>query len=192
MRSLLPARPTSHANVIAQGLRSPVQNIVLTRTGSTSGSGSPEPRSNYSMPYEHAYYCAPRNKSRLKQSLSSRCTAGFRAAYDRCGSNPDLSASARMSPSAWCGHDASLALGSNVPLPELMHCNKWPSYSITSSTIARTPGGIFRSSALTVARLITSSNLIDCNTGRSAGFSPLRIRPTYTPVWRYPSAKSVP
>jgi len=42
----------------------------------------------FSMPYEHAYYCAPRNKSRLKQSLSSRCTAGFRAAYDRCGSKP--------------------------------------------------------------------------------------------------------
>ena len=87
VKSLLPARPTSHANIIAQGLRSPVQNIVLTRTGSTSGSGSPEPRSDSSMPYEHAYYCAPRNKSRLKQSLSSRCTAGFRAAYDRCGSD---------------------------------------------------------------------------------------------------------
>ena len=90
VKSLLPARPTSHANVIAQGLRSPVQNIVLTRTGSTSGSGSPEPRSDSSMPYEHAYYCAPRNKSRLKQSLSSRCTAGFRAAYNRCGSNSAL------------------------------------------------------------------------------------------------------
>ena len=64
VKSLLPARPTSHANVIAQGLRSPVQNIVLTRTGSTSGSGSPEPRSDSSMPYEHAYYCTPRNKSR--------------------------------------------------------------------------------------------------------------------------------
>ena len=90
VKSLLPARPTSHANVIAQGLRSPVQNIVLTRTGSTSGSGSPEPRSDSSMPYEHAYYCAPRNKSRLKQSLSSRCTAGFRPAYDRCGSESAL------------------------------------------------------------------------------------------------------
>ena len=90
VKSLLPARPTSHANVIAQGLRSPVQNIVLTRTGSTSGSSSPEPRSDSSMPYEHAYYCAPRNKSRLKQSLSIRCTAGFRAAYDRCGSDSVL------------------------------------------------------------------------------------------------------
>ena len=64
VKSLLQARPASHANVIAQGLRSPVQNIVLTRTGSTSGSGSLEPRSDSSMPYEHAYYCTPRNKSR--------------------------------------------------------------------------------------------------------------------------------
>jgi hypothetical protein len=32
-----------------------VQSIVLTRTGSTSGSGSPEPRSDSSMPYEHSY-----------------------------------------------------------------------------------------------------------------------------------------
>ena len=64
VKSLLPARPTSHANIIAQGLRSPVQNIVLTRTGSTSGSGSPEPRSDSSMPYEHAYYCTPRNINR--------------------------------------------------------------------------------------------------------------------------------
>ena len=53
VKSLLPARSTSHANIIAQGLRSPVQNIVLTRTGSTSGAGSPEPRSDSSMPYEH-------------------------------------------------------------------------------------------------------------------------------------------
>jgi hypothetical protein len=32
-----------------------VQNIVLTHTGSTSASGSPEPRSDSSKPSEHAY-----------------------------------------------------------------------------------------------------------------------------------------
>ena len=32
-------------------------------------------------------------------------------------------------------------------------------------------------SALAVLRLITNSNLVDCTTGRSAGLSPLRIRP---------------
>ena len=30
-------------------------------------------------------------------------------------------------------------------------------------------------SALAVCRLMTSSNLVDCKTGRSAGFTPLRI-----------------
>jgi hypothetical protein len=55
VKSFLPARPTSHANIAAQGLRSPVQNIVLTHTGSTSASGSPEPPSDSSMPSEHAY-----------------------------------------------------------------------------------------------------------------------------------------
>ena len=37
--------------------------------------------------------------------------------------------------------------------------------------------GIDRPSALTVLRLMTNSNLVGCTTGKSAGFSPLRIRP---------------
>ena len=50
-------------------------------------------------------------------------------------------------------------------------------YSITSSAIARRPGGKVRPNGLAVLRLITNSNLVDRKTGRSAGFSPLRIRP---------------
>ena len=38
--------------IIAQALRSPVRSIVSTRTGSTSGSDSPEPRSDSSRPYK--------------------------------------------------------------------------------------------------------------------------------------------
>src|SRR5262249_61859355 len=34
--------------------------------------------------------------------------------------------------------------------------------------------GMLRPSAFAVLRLITSSNLVDCNTGRSEGFAPLR------------------
>jgi hypothetical protein len=44
--------------------------------------------------------------------------------------------------------------------------------------MASSVGGTSRPSVLAVLRLITSSNLVDCITGRSAGFSPLRIRPT--------------
>ena len=50
-------------------------------------------------------------------------------------------------------------------------------HSITSSARASSVGGISRPSAFAVFRLITSSNLVDCRTGRSAGFSPFRMRP---------------
>src|SRR6516165_6392750 len=50
-------------------------------------------------------------------------------------------------------------------------------HSITSSAIASSLSGIWRPSAFAVLRLITSSNLAGCTTGRSAGFSPLRMRP---------------
>ena len=46
----------------------------------------------------------------------------------------------------------------------------------TSSASARTLSGTVSLSALAVLRLITNSNFTDCTTGRSAGFSPLRIR----------------
>ena len=44
------------------------------------------------------------------------------------------------------------------------------------SALASSAGGTVRPSALAVLRLIASSNLVGCCTGRSAGFSPLRIR----------------
>src|SRR5262245_14530960 len=73
--------------------------------------------------------------------------------------------------------------------PASLHrCN----HSITSSAMASRPGGKLRPNALAVLRLITNSNLLDCMTGRSAGFSPLRIRPVYTPAWRYASVMLVP
>jgi hypothetical protein len=50
-----------------------------------------------------------------------------------------------------------------------------PPHSITSSARALNMGGNSKSSAFAVLRLITSSNLTDCITGRSAGFSLLRI-----------------
>src|SRR5262245_58943568 len=57
-----------------------------------------------------------------------------------------------------------------------------PFHSITSSAIARSLSGISRLSAFAVPRLITNSNLVGCMTGRLAGFSPLRMRPAYTPT----------
>src|SRR5262249_49551199 len=52
-------------------------------------------------------------------------------------------------------------------------------HSITSSARASSVGGIWMPSALAVLRLITNSYLVGACTGRSAGFSPLRMRSTY-------------
>ena len=52
------------------------------------------------------------------------------------------------------------------------------SYSITSSARASMAGGISKPSAFAVLRLITNSYLVGVCTGRSAGFSPLRMRST--------------
>src|SRR5262249_12934500 len=50
-------------------------------------------------------------------------------------------------------------------------------HSITSSTLASSCGGTSRPSALAVCRLIANSNLVDCNTGSSAGLAPLMMLP---------------
>src|SRR5262245_65140895 len=51
-------------------------------------------------------------------------------------------------------------------------------HSITSSAMASSDGGTSRPSALAVLRLMTSSNLVGCWTGMSAGFAPRRILST--------------
>src|SRR5207249_1429742 len=51
-------------------------------------------------------------------------------------------------------------------------------HSITSVARARIDGGTVRPSALAVLRLTTSSNVVGCWTGKSAGLAPLRICPT--------------
>jgi hypothetical protein len=54
-----------------------------------------------------------------------------------------------------------------------------PFHWITSSAVASSVSGMVRPSALAVFMLMTSSNLVGNMTGRSAGFSPLRIRLAY-------------
>ena len=51
-------------------------------------------------------------------------------------------------------------------------------HSITSSARASSVGGMSKPSAFAVLRLITNSYLVGACTGRSAGFSPLRMRST--------------
>src|SRR5262249_19663346 len=51
-------------------------------------------------------------------------------------------------------------------------------HSITSSAVARTGAGTVSPSMRAVSALMTSSNFDACTTGKSAGFAPLRMRPT--------------
>src|SRR6516162_1211005 len=66
------------------------------------------------------------------------------------------------------------------------------SHSITSSAVASSACGTLRPSILAVGTLMTSSNFVDCTTGKSAGFAPLRMRPAWTPTWRYASTRLAP
>src|SRR5574337_2226370 len=63
---------------------------------------------------------------------------------------------------------------------------------ISSSARRRSDCGIVRPSALAVLRLITSSNLLGCSTGRSAGLAPLRILSTCVAARRKRTAQSSP
>src|SRR4249919_211018 len=54
----------------------------------------------------------------------------------------------------------------------------WRTHSITSSARASRVGGTSRPSTLAVLRLIASSYLIGCWTGKSAGFAPFKMRST--------------
>jgi hypothetical protein len=71
------------------------------------------------------------------------------------------------------------------------HCSRF-SYSITSSAVNKSVGGIVTPSVLAVLRLITRSYLVGCWMGRSPAFSPRRIRSTYDAARRYCSMRSVP
>src|SRR5262249_19129463 len=65
-------------------------------------------------------------------------------------------------------------------------------HSITSSARASRLSGTVRASAFAVLRLMTSSYLVGACTGRSAGFSPLRMRSTEPAACRYWLSRSDP
>src|SRR5262249_44755293 len=65
-------------------------------------------------------------------------------------------------------------------------------HSMTSSARAMSVRGTSRPSTFAVRRLRNSSTFVVRWTGRSAGLSPLRIRPVYTPAARNVSVKLAP
>jgi hypothetical protein len=82
------------------------------------------------------------------------------------------------SASASCGHAAAPALAAMCQTPDSCSAANSIVYSMTSSARASSCGGTSVPSALAVLRLITSSYFVGACTGRSAGFSPLRMRST--------------
>jgi hypothetical protein len=66
------------------------------------------------------------------------------------------------------------SLGANNGLPQ---CSKSHLYSMTSSASAINLSGTSRPSIFAVLRFMIISNLVGNSTGKSAGLSPLRIRP---------------
>src|SRR6516165_3075362 len=65
-----------------------------------------------------------------------------------------------------------------VPKADILHCGKERRYSITSSAVASSDCGITRPSDFADLRLILSSYFVGCWNGRSAAFSPRRMRST--------------
>src|SRR5216684_1472014 len=91
-----------------------------------------------------------------------------------------------------CGLTPEMARGPESANKRLMHCSKQQLYSITSSARVSSVGGTMMPSAFAVFKLITSSNLVGCSTGRSAGFAPLKILSTKTADRRNKSGRSGP
>ena len=60
----------------------------------------------------------------------------------------------------------------------LLHRCKIHAYSITSSARSRNASDSLRPSALATVRLMISSNLVGCSTGRSPAFAPRKILST--------------
>src|SRR5262245_59705007 len=92
---------------------------------------------------------------------------------DRESEFPHKAMSALPLKADMCSALADVCYGPKADMRRTCH-----SYSMTSSARPSTTGGIARPSALAVLRLITSSYLVGACTGRSAGFSPLRMRST--------------
>src|SRR5713101_5994553 len=65
-------------------------------------------------------------------------------------------------------------------------------HSITSSASESRLSEMATPCAFAVFKLMTSSNLVGCSTGRSAGLAPLRIFAVYAPYWRYASVILTP
>src|SRR5262249_33034643 len=126
------------------------------------------------------------------------------------GNSQSTRRSAQAQPSRNCRH-AILLLADHSDLVELVElaaaraangraaaapptkCDELaPHHSTTASAVAISATGTFSPSALAVLRLMASSNLVGCSTGRSLGLAPFRILSTVVAPRRNASGQFAP
>ena len=104
--------------------------------------------------------------SRMQDTLRVGKMVGLRVRKRRCQNTTDSAARYRLTPDV-------------AACPKTFTNSEVATFhSITSSARASSVGGTEMPSAFAVFKLITSSNLVGCSTGRSAGFAPLKILST--------------
>jgi hypothetical protein len=102
---------------------------------------------------------------------------------------PSAASGASIRPSARTSPNSRMSTSAKDDCGESNHAHQRPGldehrarastrYWMTWSARCRSVSGIVKPSALAVLRLINSSNLVGCSTGRSLGFAPFKIRST--------------
>jgi hypothetical protein len=110
--------------------------------------------------FRRARFTRSRNRSSAREMLNARWSTA-RAYISSAGC-------CALAPSGPRSHRAAERRDELAP----------PDHSITSLATASTDGGTSRPSAFAVLRLSTNSYFVGACTGKSAGFSPLRMRST--------------
>src|SRR5262249_43711790 len=95
----------------------------------------------------------------------------------RWNRNDDLDRSRRLRPCTVAGYADAEDTQCGSAHGQMQECVTEKFHSITSSARASSVGGTSSPNAFAVLRLITSSNFVDCTTGKSAGLVPFTIRP---------------
>jgi len=114
---------------------------------------------------------------RQSKQVRFRTSSGILRILDVChrsSGHPFLHSDVAISPRAQTRRRSVCPLSANE---RHSRRGKQHRYSITSSAVASSVGDTGSPSALAVFRLMDSSNLVGCTIGKSAGFSPLRMRP---------------
>ena len=84
----------------------------------------------------------------------------------------------RAAPPSWGRHPQTFT-AADIGRVRAYAAKELNTYSMTLSARASSVGEMTIPSAFAVLRFITNSNLVGCETGRSAGFRPFKIKSTY-------------